>query len=328
MHTMRSRTLLSCVLLGLTAAGGCGESEEASADPGATSRKSVTYYYAGGWGCPTCDFRNSPFAGAFPVPAVAYGSSPEPGMPTLAEAVSPSGDHLPVEIDERGLVVLAPGGDIEGHALVGWTVLIKIPGHGIEEVLVYSYQDVPDWTDNGDPVPTFGLSLPHHGDGGVNLCPGMDLDETSVVFLDGETYDLTQTGEDAAKAMPNVATLACRGHALAKMKLLGYDPNSAYTQTTEAERVATLRMVTADYCGDGQSHTVFGTAVDWTDYAGHVQYDPSTMGQRVESEWTEFGASCFNKARVAGTQPSCSLPACPETFEGHDGNSQWTSILP
>ncbi|MCR9160936.1 MAG: ADYC domain-containing protein [Nannocystaceae bacterium] len=325
---MRIRTLFSYVLLALGSIGGCGGPAESPAGMTATARKGTVFYVGGGWGCPTCDFRNSPLVGAYPVPAVAYGSAADPNMPSFTDAVSPSGAVFPVDIDERGLVVVAPGGDIEGHALVGWTVRIKVPGQGVEEVLIYNYAEVPDWTDNGDPVPTFGLSLPHQADGGVNLCPGMDVDETSVVFLDGETYDLSMPGAGAVKSTPDVATLACRGHALAKMKLLGYDPGSPYTQTSAEERAATLRMVTADYCGDGHPHTVLGTAVDWTDYAGHVQYDPSRMGQKVEAEWTEAGASCFNRPRVPGTQPSCSLPLCPDEFGGHDGSSVWTSILP
>jgi hypothetical protein len=66
---------------------------------------------------------------------------------------------------------------------------------------------------------------------------------------------------------------------------------------------ACVRMVRADYCGDGRSWTVNGRRVnlydDWW-----AQQD--TMAWNLEAEWTPSGAYCILKRRVVTPNaPTC-----------------------
>jgi hypothetical protein len=116
-------------------------------------------------------------------------------------------------------------------------------------------------------------------------------------------------------------TFACHQHgALAKCAEMGYKPWST-TQSSWATDLlqACVRMIRADYCGDGNSHTMNGTSIDvadWrsiqvpdpndtyanvskdpTDYPGGVPYGP-------EAEWNPDGAACISNLRWQGLEPS------------------------
>lgn len=307
----------------------CGSPEGTDVGVNAEHRKVVK----GGkdWGCRDCGFTNSPYLGPYAFESVGYGSLPGPSLNKFVEAIDVSGAAWPVFVDEFGLGVDQGGLEVRGHDLVGWTLIVdasNATGSDTYEVEVYAFEEVAGWNDSEDPVPTYGLSVYDvNTDTMVNVCPGYDLDATSIVFLDRELYDLSTFGVD--DGVDNVASLACRGHALAKMKLLQYDPNSPSFSTTPSERLATLRMLTADYCGDGTSQTWVGTPLDWTDQLGHVLFDPSSMSPVIEAEWSEDGALCLNTPRV-GSAPSCSpaLPPCDPLFSAVSGDAVWTTMLP
>ena len=333
---MNMKLPLTAALLGLLTmgVGACDDSE--ASDPGSSPRVTVSYtiVYTAGWGCRDCDFKNSPWLGSYPVPVLGYGPGAKPDLPTIVEAYDKNGTAWPVAFDHGALVVWEKDVPVMGGDLVGYSLVIKIPDEEAFEIDIHSYRDVEDWTDNHEKIPTYGFSRYEPSvDAWVNLCPGQDLDETSVVFIEDETYDLHAAGVGAASAASDTVTLGCRGHALAKMKLLGYEPTSPYFTSSPEERVATLRMVTADYCGDGSSYTQFGTAVDWTDTPGHVQYDASTMGTYIEAEWDETGATCFMQPRVQGNLPACNnnktIAKCiDEEYSAPSGGTIWTSIIP
>jgi hypothetical protein len=80
------------------------------------------------------------------------------------------------------------------------------------------------------------------------------------------------------------------------MKLLDFHPHGN-RQASPAERQATLRMVTADYCGTGHSFTVNGTPVAWRDAAGLVE--PIGKENVIEALWDADGAICLTKPRHA-----------------------------
>jgi hypothetical protein len=92
-------------------------------------------------------------------------------------------------------------------------------------------------------------------------------------------------------------TFACRHASIAKCVELGYKSSLGYGD----HQHACVRMLRADYCGDGVSHTVNGTPINLYDNAG-VQAD--TESWPVDAEWTPDGALCLNHNR-GGSQPSC-----------------------
>lgn len=321
-------------LLGLfTFSLACDSPDATDLGAGKAEHRTKGYSAGGGphWGCRDCGFTNSPFLGLHAFESVGYGTVPGASPNKLVEAVDASGSAWPVYVDEYGLGVDKAGDELRGDDLVGWTLIVDATtatGSMTFEVEVYAFEEVPGWDDNEEPVPTYGLSVYDSGtDTMVNVCPGMDVDLTSVVFLDRELYDLSSYGVN--EGVDNVASMACRGHAVAKMKLLQYGPSSG---TTVEERLATLRMITADYCGDGTSNTVHGTPLDWTDQRGHVMFDENTMSSVVEAEWSEEGALCANTPRLGGPTPVCDgqpLPSCESPFSGSiNGDVTWVSMNP
>jgi ADYC domain/Pentapeptide repeats (9 copies) len=104
-----------------------------------------------------------------------------------------------------------------------------------------------------------------------------------------------QTG--AWSASSEEVTLACRRTSVAKCIEFGYKSWLGFAD----HHHACVRMLRADYCGDGTAHTVNGTVINLYDNAG-VQVDTETWP--VDAEWGPEGALCFNQYRGT-SQPSC-----------------------
>ena len=92
-------------------------------------------------------------------------------------------------------------------------------------------------------------------------------------------------------------SFACRKASVAKCLELGYKSWLGFSD----HHHACVRMLRADYCGDGVPHTITGTPINLYDNAS-VQLD--TESWPVDAEWTPDGARCFNHNR-GGAQPSC-----------------------
>jgi hypothetical protein len=94
-------------------------------------------------------------------------------------------------------------------------------------------------------------------------------------------------------------TFACQGGAIAKCVLWGYRPWATHNGASLAPyHQACTRMVRADYCGDGVSHTREGNRINLYDRLG-IQQD--TQRWVFEAEWDEEGARCvspFNRANM------------------------------
>jgi hypothetical protein len=87
----------------------------------------------------------------------------------------------------------------------------------------------------------------------------------------------------------------------------------SHMQTLEPFHEACVRMVRADYCGDGVSHTAATgiTEIDVWDYPG-VQTQTSGLGFDFEAAWTARGAYCVGGARMSNN-PNVppAFAACP-----------------
>ncbi|HEY6173432.1 MAG TPA: ADYC domain-containing protein [Kofleriaceae bacterium] len=92
-------------------------------------------------------------------------------------------------------------------------------------------------------------------------------------------------------------SFACRHASIAKCIEFGYKPWKGYAD----HQHACVRMLRADYCGDGTPHTVNGTPINLYDNVG-VQAD--TESWPVDAEWTPDGALCLNHHRGSDV-PSC-----------------------
>jgi ADYC domain len=106
--------------------------------------------------------------------------------------------------------------------------------------------------------------------------------------------------------------ITCTGGAEGKCVRFGYKPwrqspdgaLAAYYQTC-------VRLVRADYCGDGTGHTVNGTLIDLFDKIG-IQRDEPAPGMTFEAAWGPDGAVCVRHTRLRGAPDLITLAQqCP-----------------
>jgi hypothetical protein len=91
----------------------------------------------------------------------------------------------------------------------------------------------------------------------------------------------------------------CAGHTLAKLHLTRHTraSNSEAYGITHMDRQATLKMMVADYCGDGTPFTVAGERVRWKGGLMGFYTTPSSL----EARWTSQGAACLGEPRLERT---------------------------
>ena len=138
--------------------------------------------------------------------------------------------------------------------------------------------------------------------GGVNICGSSGA---RALILPGRwDFEAASYIEDATKF-----TIACRGAAIAKCTEWGYESWGGWTENNGSAtqlvagrhfQEACTRMVRADYCGDGVSHTENGTAIEVYDTAGFQTETPGNT-MPLEAEWSASGASCVKHVRWTAT---------------------------
>jgi hypothetical protein len=134
-------------------------------------------------------------------------------------------------------------------------------------------------------------------------------------FLLNDVWD-PKSGKKLSPRPSGALTVACRGAALAKCVEFGYAPWKVKDGVSMADfHQACTRMVRADYCGDGQPHTVNGTKIHVLDPIGVQKVDP-TVSYVVEAEWGPDGAVCLNpgNTRLANQTIGCQIPTCGASF--------------
>ena len=107
-------------------------------------------------------------------------------------------------------------------------------------------------------------------------------------------------------------TWACRGASLAKAVEWGYRPWASAAMNDAHQ--ATMRMIRADYCGDGVTHTSNGNPIDISD-KWNLQ-SPETSWA-IEAKWGPNGAVCLNTPRKlwwprSSIPCAASLPYCTD----------------
>ena len=174
------------------------------------------------------------------------------------------------------------------------------------------------------------------------LC-GLDADGAPVAAIPLAGRPDTNLGTPGGGGWVHDAstvTFACEGHVLAKCVELGYKPwrqgkvcqpkGGCQTVSLAAHHEACTRMLRADFCGDGASHTVDGVTIGMSDAFG-IRVDATAWP--FEAEWTAAGARCAARPRVAGLPlPACwaSLadPTCGDASHFQSGTLIMTEGLP
>lgn len=128
----------------------------------------------------------------------------------------------------------------------------------------------------------------------------LGMNNVHAVVFEGERIDAL--GKTIAPALDATwFNIGCAGHALAKLAINAQTEAARKAfgfTTTILERQAFLKMLTGDYCGTGQSFTVPGQPLEWTDWRGHTQYVSPLPELQLEARWNPNGATCLNTPRV------------------------------
>lgn len=114
--------------------------------------------------------------------------------------------------------------------------------------------------------------------------------------------------------------LTCTGGAEGKCVRFGYKPwGFGPNQVSLAPYYqACVRLVRADYCGDGVGHTRDGTPIDIFDRIV-IQRDETAPGMTFEAAWGPEGAVCVRHTRLPDVLDSAALAtACPRLAQAID----------
>ena len=91
-------------------------------------------------------------------------------------------------------------------------------------------------------------------------------------------------------------TFACEDSSIAKCVEMGYRPNVLGALGLPTPMLACVRMLRADYCGDGHSWTTNGRMIEvWDGLGINTRTEPTWI---TEAGWSALGAVCFDQARL------------------------------
>ena len=182
------------------------------------------------------------------------------------------------------------GISVNGTDFVGATMSALLSNGGTLAMRVDSASAL-----TGDNADVLGYAVSMQADDGWHPACGTEPDGSPVLALVVPgTWNLANGAwSDDGQAF----SLACRHASVAKCVEFGYKSWLGFSD----HHHACVRMLRADYCGDGTPHTITGTLINLYDNAG-VQSD--TESWPVDAEWGPDGALCVNHNR-GGSQPSC-----------------------
>lgn len=282
---------------------------------------------------------NSPEVNDFPVPEINLGGFNNQGV-RVRSVRSPSNTPYNLTVTGDQLVartfVFGQGWHTiaQGAGLIGWRIELEGPNGVIDFMYITGHAELTPWATGPHALTAYALAYDSDPSGTVNLanvCPGAASNQAAVTLIKGETYDrdliLVNPG------MTNWVTLACEEEAAFKMKRLTYGPNDTLGTTgvaaTVDQRQATLKMLTADYCGTGDPYTIQGFPLKWKNRSNTaVNWSTSTT---IEARWDADGATCLSRPRVAlfnEVTCSASLPPCPTISPFQNGEELVSGFIP
>lgn len=112
-----------------------------------------------------------------------------------------------------------------------------------------------------------------------------------------------------------LTTFACTDGAIGKCVRLGYAPwATARGVSLRDHHLACVRMLRADYCGDGTSHTEDGTPIEIWDTLGVVPRGRVDRRTAFEAAWSPEGAVYVAAPRHGSLEEI--VARCPARLEG------------
>jgi ADYC domain len=231
------------------------------------------------------------------------------GLSASAQTIMPK----LVEVDATEFkVTLGDGRVMRSHDLVGARLVIAMGGQAIRVRLDAVERD-PDAKNGTVWLHTFSAEMT---DGSwQNVCKAGP---------DGRRQGFPIAGRPRVDgilepAEPGIFELACTSGALGKCVRFGYPPWGAANGTPLREVYnACIRMVRADYCGDGTPTTRDGQRIDIYDDLG-IQQHENEAAMAFEAGWSADGATCVRHTRVKANASLESLVAACPRLKGRIG---------
>jgi hypothetical protein len=221
-------------------------------------------------------------------------------------------------IHVEGAELVAPG--MRGEEFVGVTLSVRLTDGSSIPLRI---DDVAPSAANPEHW-HYQVSLPTFG--GVSACGNDDAGNPRRALPLSGRWDSsagTATGGDFVDDS-NFFSLGCTHAAIAKCVRMGYEPwksieecdasGTCRTVPLRAYHQACTRMVRADYCGDGKSHTTNGVPINvWDDYGIQERAGVSSDFLR-DAEWSPDGAVCVSNFRrdTDGNKRAYVEAHCPE----------------
>lgn len=236
----------------------------------------------------------------------------------MIDFIAPDGSRDYVIKYEDGHLLADGPRRLEGPDLIGSQIIVR--NEATCEELALHFQEIDrteSWTDEAFLIDRYLFTFyDERRQGHRPICTDADemLGESAWSVLVAEerykweTKEIHTIGEDARGWF----NIACYGNALYKMKFMGYDPNPSldnpYSSLPE-DRQATLKMLTADYCGTGESFTETGTALYWLNAEGWSD-NAVPPNSTFEAYWNGAGALCLDMPRLGLGQRDAIEQAC------------------
>jgi hypothetical protein len=215
---------------------------------------------------------------------------------------------VPLSVQAEGtefVALLADGRTLRSRDLVGATLVIAIDGKGVR-VRIDGVERDPDARNGAVWLHT--LSAQTSDGSWQNLCgPGPDGRRQGFPLAGRPRPDGMM--EDAP---PGTFELVCTSGGQGKCVRFGYLPWSAGGAASLRDLYnACIRMVRADYCGDGTATTKDGQEIDIYDDHG-IQRPENMPVMDFEAGWTSAGAMCVRHVRVKeNISLEALVAACP-----------------
>ena len=238
------------------------------------------------------------------------GGSPPPAAAQTAVAE--------IAVERTGFTVrLADGRQLSGPALVGRELVVAVGGEGPMAVRIDAVE--PDPRDRSGETTLYALSVADARTGARRSLCSPDPYGERWGFPLAAAY-----GADGRAIGP--FALTCTAGAQAKCIRFGYRPWHAAMVDLHA---ACVRMVRADYCGDGTPHTRNGTRISLWDRRGILAAGDPWPGLSFEAAWSPEGAVCIARTRIPDVATLDQVLAeCPRLRSARNGSACTESSAP
>ena len=233
------------------------------------------------------------------------------GMACLASALIALGGAGAAEqtlhVRETRLIMRASDGVVLAlEALIGVELTIVDPAHGGHITRINAIEADPLQPD----LTLYDVSFRHPKTGQwEQLCRPGPAGLSRAVPIPG----YWRRDGSYAPLPPGEVTWTCTAGAHVKCLRLGYYPWASTEDglSLQPYHQACMRMIRADYCGNGTSFTVAGKHIQVADMTGERHHSAKRYGV-FEAVWGVHGAVCVRRARVPDQFPlEHILQACP-----------------